>query len=160
MTETTTPELAAARRAALRPVTALLVGFLGVSAAMVTALIVLTATGDSIDIAVWIRCVIVLGSSILPLVFATGAARGSRAMLLRLRIVTPIILAAIVVIVSIPNFLPMWVRVEQAVCGALLLVAVILMFLPRTSALFPRVRRAASGPDAQSAGLHKSTDTI
>ncbi|QDZ15457.1 hypothetical protein [Humibacter ginsenosidimutans] len=139
MTETTTSELAAARRAAFRPITVLLAGFLGVSAAMIAAIVVLTATGDSVDIAVWIRCSIVLASSILPLVFARGAARGSRSMLLRLRIFTPIILAAIIVIVSIPNFLPVWVRIEQGVCGALLLPAVILMFLPRTSALFPRV---------------------
>ena len=152
MTETTTPELAAARHAALRPVIALLAGFLGVSAAMVAALIVLTATGTSIDIAVWIRCVIVLGSSILPLVFAGGAARGSRSMLLRLRIFTPVILAAIIVIVSIPGFLPAWVRIEQAMCGALLLPAIILMFLPRTSALFPRTNPAAGASLGQTPG--------
>jgi len=133
MNETRVSELAAA----FRPVVGLLVGFLAVSAAMLVALAVLTATGDPVDVAVWIRCTIVLGSSVLPLVFAAGAARGSRSMLVRLRIFVPIILAALVVIVSIPDFLPVWVRVEQAVCGVLLLPAVILMFRPRIGALLP-----------------------
>ena len=38
---------------------------------------------------------------------------------------------------SIPGFLPDWVRLEQAVCGALLLPVAIIVTLPRTRALFP-----------------------
>ncbi len=141
MTETPLPTTAAvhatARRAAFRPVLALLWSFVGLSAAMVTFLAVLTAVGVGVDIAIWIRCSIVLASSVLLLVFGIGAARGSRNALLRLRIVAPIIVAAVIVIVAIPGFLPGWVRIEQAVCGLLVLPVAIIANLPRTRALVP-----------------------
>ncbi|MEY9852996.1 cellulose synthase/poly-beta-1,6-N-acetylglucosamine synthase-like glycosyltransferase [Leifsonia sp. EB41] len=140
MTETTTSPAAAldtARRAALRPVLVLLSCFVALSAALLGFLTVLAAVGIGADIAIWIRGSFVLASAVLLLVFAVSAARGSRSALLRLRIISPIVLAAIVVIVSIPGFLPDWVRLEQAVCGALVLPVVIIVNLPRTRALFP-----------------------
>lgn len=141
MTETHLPTAAAvhatARRAAFRPVLLLLWSFVALSAAMVAFLAVLTAVGVDVDIAIWVRCSIVLASAVLLLVFGIGAARGSRNALLRLRIVAPIVVAAVVVIVSIPGFLPDWVRVEQAVCGALVLPVAIIANLPRTRALVP-----------------------
>lgn len=141
MTETHLPTTAAvhatARRAAFRPVLILLWSFVGLSAAMVAFLGVLSAAGVGVDTAVWVRCSIVLGSAIVLLIFGIGAARGSRNALLRLRIVAPIVVAAVVVIVSIPGFLPDWVRVEQAVCGALVLPVAIIANLPRTRALVP-----------------------
>jgi hypothetical protein len=141
MTETHLPTTAAvhatARRAAFRPVLILLWSFVGLSAAMVAFLGVLSAVGVGVDTAVWVRCSIVLGSAIVLLIFGAGAARGSRNALLRLRIVAPIVVAAVVVIVSIPGFLPDWVRVEQAVCGALVLPVAIIANLPRTRALVP-----------------------
>ncbi|GAA4155888.1 hypothetical protein [Leifsonia shinshuensis] len=141
MTETTTSTtaavLATARRAALRPVLVLLGCFVALSAAFLGSLPVLAAFGVAVDIAIWIRGSFVLASAVLLLIFAIAAARGSRSALLRLRIIAPIVLAAIVVIVSIPGFLPDWVRLEQAVCGALVLPVAIIVNLPRTRALFP-----------------------
>nr|WP_033290400.1 hypothetical protein [Amycolatopsis jejuensis] len=75
---------------------------------------------------VWVRATIVAVSACLTFAFAVSAARGSRRGLLRLRIVTAIMTVAIVVIVVIPGFLPSWVRIEQGVCGALLLAVVVL----------------------------------
>ena len=63
-------------------------------------------------------------------------ARGSRSAWRRLRIIAPIVVVAVIVIVSIPGFLPDWVRLEQAVCGALVLPAAIILNLPRTRSLF------------------------
>lgn len=141
MTETHLPTTAAvhatARRAAFRPVLLLLWAFVGVSAAMVAFLAVLAAVGVGVDAAIWVRCSIVLGSSIVLLVFGGGAARGSRNALLRLRIIAPIVVAAVIVIVSIPGFLPDWVRMEQAVCGLLVLPVAIIANLPRTRAMVP-----------------------
>jgi len=141
MTETTTyfgSDLAAARRAAFRPVFALTTAFLALSAALIAFVIVLTSIGIPFDLAIWIRGGFVLARGVLLLLFARIAASGSRAALVRLRIVSPIVLAALIVIVSIPGFLPAWMRVEQAVCAVILLPMVILIFLPRTSALFPK----------------------
>ncbi|MFF1571132.1 hypothetical protein ACFVWR_00150 [Leifsonia sp. NPDC058292] len=129
---------ALARRAAFRPVLVVLTGFLVVSIAMEAVLIVQSVSGTEIDPAVWVRCSIVLGSSILLLVFAATASRGSRPAWRRLRIIAPIVVVAVIVIVAIPGFLPDWVRVEQAVCGALVLPAAILVNLPGMSILFPK----------------------
>ena len=138
MTQTLAPRstVDAARLAAFRPILILLSGFLAVSAAMEVFLIVETLNGNGIDIAVWIRCSLVLGSSIVLLLIALFAARGSRASWRRLSIISPIVVVAVIVIVSIPGFLPDWVRVEQAVCGLLVLPVAILVTLPRTRALF------------------------
>jgi hypothetical protein len=141
MTQTLFPipaQSEATRKAAFRPILILLSSFLIVSVAMIAALIVLTAIGAGIETAIWIRCSLVLGSAIILLLFAFGAARGSRSAWIRLRIVSPIVVAAVIVIVSIPGFLPDWVRIEQGVCGALVLPVAILVNLPRTSRLFPR----------------------
>jgi hypothetical protein len=127
-----------ALRLHFRPVLVLLTLFLGVSVAMLAALAVLTATGSPQDIAIWIRCSFVLASSVLLLLFAVSAARGSRAAWIRLRIVAPIVVVAVIVIVAIPGFLPDWVRLEQALCGALVLPVAILANLPRARALYAR----------------------
>lgn len=127
----------AARRAAFRSSVAFAAAFLAVSAAMAAFLAIATALGDGIDIAIWIRCTLVLGSAILLLLSAMGARRGSRSAWTRLRIISPIVLVAVIVIVSIPGFLPGWVRIEQAVCGLLVLPVAITSNLRRTSAHFP-----------------------
>lgn len=141
MTETlprTRPASDAALRTAFRPVLVLLAGFLVVSAGMEAVLVAMTTTNGAVDIAIWIRCSLVLASSIVLLLFAVAAARGSRPAWLRLRIGSPIVVAAVVVVVSIPGFLPSWVRVEQGACGALVLGVAILVNLPRARALFSR----------------------
>lgn len=135
---TARPGAAAGRRAAFRPMLVLLAAFCAVSLAMIVVLIVQGATGTAVDIAVWVRCSIVLGSALVLLLIARSAARGSRASWVRLRIISPIVFAAVVVIVSIPGFLPDWVRVEQALCGLLVLPAAILVNLPRMRRHFPK----------------------
>ena len=131
------PGTTVADRTVFRPVLILLAGFLVVSAVMEVVLIALSATGGPIDSTVWTRCSLVLGSSIILLLFAFRAARGSRSYWLRVRIISPIVVTAVVVVVSIPGFLPDWVRVEQGVCGVLVLAAAILVNLPRARAHFP-----------------------
>jgi hypothetical protein len=126
------------RRSAFRPIIVLATLFLGVSAAMIVFLAGLVATRTNVDVAVWIRCSLVLGSAVLLLVFATRAANGSRSSWIRLRIVSPIVVVAVIVIVAIPGLLPGWVRVEQAVCGLLVLPIAILANIPRLGRLFPR----------------------
>jgi hypothetical protein len=139
MTETRTTTGTAvndSRRALFRPIFVLLWCFLGLSAAMLAFLVGLTAIGGAVEIAIWIRCSFVLGSAIVLLLLGVFAARGSRASWVRLRIIAPIVVLAVIVIVLIPGFLPDWVRIEQAVCGALVLPVAILANLPRAAAVF------------------------
>lgn len=134
------PAASKSRHAALLPVIVLFSCFAAVSALMLAALIVLAATGYHVDTAMWVRCSIVLASAVLLLVFADRAAHGTRSAVVRLRIITPIVFAALVVIALIPGFLPDWARAEQALCALLLIPAVILLWMPRTMALFgPKV---------------------
>jgi len=136
MTNTLAPTHDAARLAAFRPILVLLSAFVLVSAAMEAVLIVETVNGNRMDVAIWIRCSLVLGSSIVLLLLGVFAARGSRPAWRRLSIIAPVVVIAVIVIVSIPGFLPDWVRLEQAVCGLLVLPVAILLNLPRTRALF------------------------
>ncbi|WP_029947185.1 hypothetical protein [Leifsonia aquatica] len=139
MTPTSTPSSVrpAARRAAFRPILVLLTAFLVISVAMEAALIVQSMNGGDVATAVWIRCSLVAGSAAVLLLIALFAARGSRSSWLRLRIIAPIVVLAVIVIVAIPGLLPDWVRLEQAVCGALVLPVAILALLPRMRAHFP-----------------------
>jgi len=131
-------DAASARLAAFRPILTLLTGFVVVSSAMLVVLIVQSATGTAVDTAVWIRCSLVLASSVVLLLSALSASRGSRPALLRLRIISVVVVVAVAVIVAIPGFLPDWVRVEQAVCGVLVLPVAILANLSRIRAHFPK----------------------
>jgi hypothetical protein len=132
-----------------RPVLVLFAAFILVSIAMEAVLVVQSIAGSPVDGAVWTRCSLVLASSIVLLLLTIAAVRGSRAAWRRLRIISPIVVIAVIVIVSIPGFLPDWVRLEQAVCGALVLPAAIILNLPRTAALFPR---ATAAPDPARTG--------
>jgi hypothetical protein len=127
-----------ARRGAFRPMLVLLAGFLAVSIAMEAVIVAESVAGASLDSAIWVRCSLVLASSIVLLLLAVAAARGSRAAWRRMSIISPIVVVAVIAIVSIPGFLPDWVRLEQGVCGALVLPVAILVNLPRVRALFPK----------------------
>ena len=148
MTNTDTSQvrsgIAALRHAAYRHVLLLLTGFLVVSAAMIAVLVAMVANHASVDTAIWIRCSLVLASAVVLLLIAASAARGSRAAWIRLRIISPIVVVAVIVIVSIPGFLPDWVRLEQAVCGLLVLPAAIIVNLPRMGRLFPKAVSSAT----------------
>lgn len=102
-------------------VKALLVGYLAVSVLTLAAIVLLRNDASVVNPAVWIRGTIVAASSVLTLAFAAGAARGSRGAYRRLRIITAVMPVAIVVIIALPGTFPLWMKVEQAVCGVLLL---------------------------------------
>jgi hypothetical protein len=131
-------------RSRFRPVLVLVTAYLLVSGAMEAVLVVQSATGTSVDSAIWTRCSLVLASAIVLLLLAVAAARGSRSSWIRARIISPVVVIAVIVIIAIPGFLPDWVRLEQALCGALVLPAAIILNLPRTAALFRK--DAASNP--------------
>lgn len=77
----------------------------------------------------WVRGIIVAATSILTFVFANRAALGDPRALLRLRIVVAVILIAMAaVLLFLP--LPLWMFIEQAACGALLLATAVIIFRP------------------------------
>lgn len=108
--------------------TKLLVGaYLGLSVLTLAAVVVLRGDPAIVTDAVWVRGTIVVASALLTFSFATRAARGSRKAFLRLRIVSGVMLVAIVVILALPGTFPLWLKIEQGACGLLLLGVAILV---------------------------------
>jgi hypothetical protein len=113
--------------AALRSVQLLVTGYLAISVLTLVAIVALRHHTSVVNDAVWVRGTLVVASSALTFLFARRAAQGSRRGFLRLRIVSAVMLVAIVVIVSLPGTFPLWMKGEQAVCGLLLLGVVLLV---------------------------------
>ena len=68
--------------------------------------------------------------------FTVRASLGSARSFLRLRIVSAVMLIAIAVIIALPGTFPLWMKLEQAVCGLLLISVVALVNDHRLRALF------------------------
>jgi len=75
----------------------------------------------------WIHGIIVAATSLLMASFTVRMARGSARALLRLRITSAIMVVAIAIIESIPGSFPSWMKIEEGVCGVLLLTVVIMI---------------------------------
>jgi hypothetical protein len=114
-------------RGTLRAVTTLVGTYLGISVLTLIAIILLRANPAIVNTAVWIRGSLVVASAALMFVFAVRAASGAPRAFLRVRLISAIMLVAIVVIIALPGTFPLWLKLEQAVCGALLLVVVLLV---------------------------------
>ena len=112
---------------ALRSVQLLVIGYVAISVLTLVAIIALRNHTTVVNDAVWTRGTIVVASSALTFLFARSAARGSRRGYLRLRIVSAVMLVAIVVIIALPGTFPLWMKGEQAVCGLLLLAVTLLV---------------------------------
>ncbi|MDT8915943.1 hypothetical protein [Amycolatopsis sp. PS_44_ISF1] len=123
-------------RSAFRLVRGLVGGYLGLS--VLTLVGIFLARGDQSVVtgAVWVRAIIVAVSAVLTLSFVLRAARGSRRAFLRLRIVSAVMLVAIVVVVALPGAFPVWLRIEQGVCGLALLGVVLVVNGRHLRALF------------------------
>jgi O-antigen/teichoic acid export membrane protein len=129
---------ASAAAQALRGTRVLLGAYLVLSVLTMVAIVVFRDDASMVTDTVWVRCTIVLVSALLTVLFARSAARGSRRGFLRLRIVTAVMVVAIAVIVALPGFLPVWVRVEQGVCGVVLLAVVVVTNGRRVRSVFTR----------------------
>jgi hypothetical protein len=113
---------------ALHSAKALVVCYLGISLLTLAAIVLLNAYSKPLgDIAailpasVWIRSIIVVVHAGVTLGFAVGTARGSRVRYILLRLDSAIMVVAIAVILALPSDFPLWFKIEQGVCGLLLL---------------------------------------
>lgn len=122
--------------AAFRKVKALLLTYLGVSVAALIVIVLLRNDPSMVTDAVWVRSVIVVASALLTFSFATRAARGHRRAYLRLRLVSAIMVVAIAVIIALPGAFPLWMKLEQGVCGLLLAGVVVLVNGAHVRSLF------------------------
>jgi hypothetical protein len=123
-------------KVALRTVTALVGSYLAISVLTLGAIIVFRDNPSIVNTAVWIRGTIVVASAALMFVFARRASDGAARAFLRVRLISAIMLVAIVVIIALPGTFPLWMKLEQALCGVLLFVVVILVNSRRLRSFF------------------------
>ncbi|HZE39477.1 MAG TPA: hypothetical protein VE172_11775 [Stackebrandtia sp.] len=114
-------------RQTLRTVKALSLGYLTLSVLTMAFAVAMRHHRTIVTDAVWVRGSIVALSAVVTTLFAVKAARGGRAMFLRLRIVSAVMVVAIAVVISIPGLFPVWMRIEQGVCGLMLIGVVALV---------------------------------
>ncbi|MEU8606392.1 hypothetical protein AB0C29_00055 [Actinoplanes sp. NPDC048791] len=103
----------------------LLTAFLVISLSTVVAVVLLRHHPTLVTSAVWVRTPLVAASAAVLLLFARRAAAGHSGSFRRLRIISVVVLAAIIAVVAWPGAFPVWLRVEQAVCGLLMLGVVV-----------------------------------
>lgn len=96
-------------------------GYLGISVLTLGAIIMLRDNAALVNAAVWTRGIVVVASALLMYVCALRAARGSRPAYRRLRIVSGVMVVAIVAIITLPGTFPLWMKMEQGVCGLVLI---------------------------------------
>src|SRR5690348_13886215 len=111
---------------AFRPVKGLVAAYSALSLGTLVAAFFMRHNSAEVTSPVWVRATIVFATSLLMYSFAARAARGGPDAYKRLRIVSAVMLVAIVVIVALPGAFPVWLRIEQAGCGVLLLGVVVL----------------------------------
>jgi hypothetical protein len=122
-------------RAAFRGPRLLVGTYLTISALTLVAIVLLRDT-SAVTSAVWVRGTIVVATALLMFAFATRAAGGSSRAFLRLRIASAVMVVAIVVIIAIPGAFPVWLKIEQGVCGVVLVGVVALVNGKRLRSLF------------------------
>jgi hypothetical protein len=105
---------------AFRSLTLLVAGYLGLSVLTLVAAALLDADPELVTDAVWVRGTIVVISAAVMAASTRRAARGSRRAFRRVRILAAAMVVAIIVIIAVPGSFPTWMKLEQAVCGLLL----------------------------------------
>jgi hypothetical protein len=135
-----------AARDPFRAIRGLLLGYLGAGVAALVAVILLRNHPAEVNGAAWVRSIIVVGTALILLSAATLAGRGTRGAFRRLRIIPIVTTVAIAAIVAVPGTFPVWLKVEQACCGVIMLGVVLLAngraararFAARSSGRSPR----------------------
>jgi hypothetical protein len=112
---------------AIRQVKLLVGCYLGISILTLAAIVLLRNNITLVTPAVWVRGIIVTASALLTIFFAARMARGSRFGYLGLRLESAIMFVAIVVIIVLPGLFPLWMKIEQGICGLLLLGVVVIV---------------------------------
>ncbi len=122
----------------MRTTKTLVLAYLGLSVLTLLAIVLMRDNPEEVNDVVWTRGTIVLVAALLTFWFTSRAAKGQRRAYLRLRITSAIMVVAIAVLVSLPGLLPVWMRIEQGVCGLLLLGVVLIINARRTRQLYIR----------------------
>ncbi|GAA4864326.1 hypothetical protein [Saccharopolyspora rosea] len=114
----------------------LLGGYAAVSVLTLLAIVVFSGNPDIVTDAVWIRGSIIAVASLITFAIGVSMAKGSRSSYRRLQIIALAQVVAIIVIESVPGSFPVWFKIANGVCGALLITVVLLTFARTVRATF------------------------
>jgi hypothetical protein len=120
---------------AVRTIRRLVLAYLAVSVAALVAIVLMRDDAAEVNSAVWTRGIIVVVTAALMLLFATRAAQGSGGAYRRLRIISIITVVAIAAIIAAPGTFPVWMKIEQGLCGLIMAGVAVLANGPRLRAL-------------------------
>jgi hypothetical protein len=121
---------------AFRTIRRLLLAYLGVSVAALVAIVAMRNDAAEVNSAVWTRATIVAVTAVLMLLFAAKAAEGSRGAYRRLRIISIVTVVVIAVIIAAPGTFPVWLKIEQGLCGLIMAGVAVVSNQPGLRALF------------------------
>ncbi|MEU9044891.1 MULTISPECIES: hypothetical protein [unclassified Kitasatospora] len=126
-------------RRAFRTVRRFVLAYLGLSVLTLAVAFALRDHPSLVTSAVWVRGTIVVAGAAVTLLLTARAARGSRGAFRRLRIISAAMLAAIATIIVLPGLFPVWMKVEQGLCGLALLGVAVLVNGRHLRTLFARL---------------------
>ncbi|MBO8190619.1 hypothetical protein ITI46_02705 [Streptomyces oryzae] len=109
----------------------LLGGYAALSVLTLLAIVVFSGNPDMVTDAVWIRGTVLAVASLVTFALGVSMAQGARRNYRRVQIIALAQVVAVVVIESVPGAFPLWFKVENGMCGALLVI-VVLVTLART----------------------------
>jgi hypothetical protein len=104
----------------------LLGGYAAVSVLTLLAIVVFSGNPDIVTDAVWIRGSVLAVASLITFALGVSMATGSRSNYRRVQIIALAQVVAVIVIECIPGAFPIWFKIENGVCAALLVIVVLL----------------------------------
>jgi len=104
----------------------LLAGYAVLSVLTLLAIVVFSGNADVVTGAVWARGSILAAASLITFALGLSMARGVRSSYRRVQIISMAQVVAVIVIVSTPGDFPAWFKVENGVCGALLVIVALI----------------------------------
>ncbi|MGW2005789.1 hypothetical protein [Streptomyces nigrescens] len=114
-------------RQAFRSTTLLVGCYAGLSVLTLIAVVLLRHHPGIVTEAVWGRATVVVATSLLMASFAARTVRGDRRSYLRLRLASGVMVVVIAVIIALPGTFPLWLKMEQGLCGVLLTGVVVIV---------------------------------
>ncbi|MFJ4037831.1 hypothetical protein ACIPVB_07070 [Microbacterium sp. NPDC090007] len=128
-------------RRAFRAITVLLSAGFMLGVATVVVALVMTANGDDVGIAVWMRCLVVLAITTTLFYFLWRAHAGWYWAFRRLQLFSRIFPVVALVLAAIPGLYPFWVVTEQILFAILLIGVSDYLQSDTIRAAFPKPRR-------------------
>ncbi|MFE6052665.1 hypothetical protein ACFQ6N_18070 [Kitasatospora sp. NPDC056446] len=132
-------------RRAFRTVRRFVFAYLGLSVATLAVAFVLRDHPSLVTSGVWVRGAIVVASAAVTLLLTVRASRGDRGAYRRLRIISSVMIVAIATIIVLPGLFPVWMKIEQGLCGLALLGVAAVVNGRHLRTLFARPEEGARG---------------